>query len=269
MNEVTTYRWSFEEDVTRYAEAGYKAMGVWRQKLSDFGEEKGAELLAEVGMAVSNLAWAGGFTGTEGRSHGEAVEDAAEAVRVAGLLSAGSLVLYTGPRGGHTRNHSRRLLHEALKTLLPLAEEHNVRLALEPMHPGCAGEWTFLTCLAETLELLDQVNHPRLGLVFDTYHMGFNPKVFDLIPSLIDRLFVVHLGDGHAPPDRDQDRTRLGLGSVPLRDLVTCLTSSGYAGDFDVELIGEDISSSDYSLLLSHSLSTFTDLLSSPVQDCT
>ena len=37
MNETTTFRWSFEEDVARYAAAGIPAMGVWRQKLSDCG----------------------------------------------------------------------------------------------------------------------------------------------------------------------------------------------------------------------------------------
>src|SRR5262245_62293382 len=43
MNEMTTFRWSFEEDVAQYAAAGFSALGVWRQKLSDFGEETGIE----------------------------------------------------------------------------------------------------------------------------------------------------------------------------------------------------------------------------------
>ena len=63
MNELTTFRWSFEEDVHNYAAADINAIGVWRQKLSDYGEEKGIELLSEYGMQVSNLLWAGGFTG--------------------------------------------------------------------------------------------------------------------------------------------------------------------------------------------------------------
>ena len=69
INEITTYRWSFEDDVARYAAAGIPAIGVWRQKLSDYGEEKGVELLADSPLAVSNLLWAGGFTGSDGRSY--------------------------------------------------------------------------------------------------------------------------------------------------------------------------------------------------------
>src|SRR5438093_13465057 len=58
INEVTTFRWSFEEDVERYAAAGVPAIGVWRQKLSDCGEEKAAELLKAKGLEVATPLWA-------------------------------------------------------------------------------------------------------------------------------------------------------------------------------------------------------------------
>jgi len=64
MNETTTFRWSFEEDVAAYADAGIPAMGVWRQKLSDRGPSRAVELLAGRGVKVSHLLWAGGFTGS-------------------------------------------------------------------------------------------------------------------------------------------------------------------------------------------------------------
>jgi hypothetical protein len=41
MNELTTYRWSFEEDVVNYRAAGISAISVWREKIADFGEERG------------------------------------------------------------------------------------------------------------------------------------------------------------------------------------------------------------------------------------
>ena len=42
INEMTTYRWSFEEDVVQLRAAGIPAIGVWRQKLADYGEAKAA-----------------------------------------------------------------------------------------------------------------------------------------------------------------------------------------------------------------------------------
>ena len=53
--ELSTMRWSFEDDVVRYREHGYRAIGVWREKLADFGESNGRELLDELGMSVSGI----------------------------------------------------------------------------------------------------------------------------------------------------------------------------------------------------------------------
>ena len=160
MNEMTTYRWSFEEDVAHYAAAGIPAVGVWRQKLSDYGEEKGIELLVESGLAVSSLLWAGGFTGSDGRTFRESLDDAAEAVRLAAQMHAGCVVVYSGSRAGHTHNHAKRLVRDALRELCARPPASSVILAIEPMHAGCAAEWTFLTDINATLELIEAVGHP-------------------------------------------------------------------------------------------------------------
>ena len=47
VSELSTFRWSFEEDVLHYHAAGFEAIGIWRPKLSDYGEEKGFELVLE------------------------------------------------------------------------------------------------------------------------------------------------------------------------------------------------------------------------------
>ena len=121
MNETTTFRWSFEEDVTRYAAAGIPAIGIWRQKISDCGPAKAVELLQKTGLRASHLFWAGGFTGSDGRSYRESVEDAIEALNLAGELGSHTLVVYSGARAGHTYNHARRLIQSALVELVPLA----------------------------------------------------------------------------------------------------------------------------------------------------
>jgi sugar phosphate isomerase/epimerase len=260
MNEMTTYRWSFEEDVAQYAKADIRGIGVWRQKLSDFGEEKGIELLAESGLQVSNLLWAGGFTGSDGRTLRESIEDAEEAVRLAAEMKAGCLVVYSGGRAGHTHNHARRLVKEALKELAPLADQLDVTLALEPMHLGCAAEWTFLTSLDDTLALLELVGSPRLRLTFDTYHLGQDHQVVNRLAEVAHRIAVVHLGDGKAPPHNEQNRARLGEGAIPLKEIVCALTGAGYDGFYDVELMGEDIEAADYRDLLVQSKTAFAQL---------
>jgi len=59
MNEITTYRWSFAEDVENYQQAGYSAIGVWRHKLTDDNESQAIELLEASGLDVTHLSWGG------------------------------------------------------------------------------------------------------------------------------------------------------------------------------------------------------------------
>lgn len=261
MNEMTTYRWSFEEDVAHYAAAGFTAIGVWRQKLSDYGEEKGIELLAECGLDVSNLLWAGGFTGSDGRSLRESINDAADAIRLAGELDCSTLVVYSGARAGHTLSHARRIVRDALVFLLPLAEEHGVNLALEPMHCECGAEWTFLYALEDTLAMISEIGHPLLKLTLDTYHLGWERDFLSRLESLAPRVAVVHLGDGHPPRNQEQNRCRLGEGEIPLKDIVARLSELGYNGYYDVELLGEAVESADYHDLLGQSKQAFADFL--------
>ena len=254
MNELTTYRWSFEEDVQHYAAAGMDAMAVWRQKLSDFGEEKGIELIAECGLAVSSLLWAGGFTGSDGRSHRESVEDAHEAIRLAAQLKAPCLVVYSGPRAGHTHNHARRLLTNALKELLPHAAEAGVCLAIEPVHSRCAAQWTFLTDLGETVSLLERLRTSPAEV--GVRHLLFRCR------SGGDGAF-----DGSGCPTwalciwamrgtcRTANRTvvRWARGSCRSSRSSPSLVAAGYEGYFDIKLMGQEIETADYRDLLRQS----------------
>ena len=265
MNEVTTFRWSFEEDIWHYVEAGYEGIGVWRQKIADFGEERGVDLVAESGLSVTNLQWAGGFTGSEGRSLEESIDDAAQAVRLAGALDAGCLLFYTGGRNNHTFRHAERLLSTAIDQLLPLAEAADVTLAIEPMHPSCAEDWTFLTDLVETLSLLSRYESRHLKLVLDLYHFGEDPYLQTALPRIIPHVAVVQLGDRRGLHSNEQNRCPLGEGKLPLGDLVRLLIESGYQGDFDVELVGQDLQLCQYEELLECSKNWFEGILT-PVQ---
>jgi sugar phosphate isomerase/epimerase len=262
INEMTTYRWTFEEDVQHYAAAGINALGVWRHKLSDFGEDKGVELLADSGLKVSSLSWAGGFTGSEGATHRESIVDAKEAIRLASALHAPCLVLYTGARSGHTHNHARRLMRTALKELTPLAEELGITLALEPMHPGCNCDWTFLTDIDDTLALIDAAESPAAQICFDAYHLAQDEAIFERLEQLAPRIALVQLGDAKEPPQGEQNRCLLGEGTIPLSRLISALEATGYRGYYELELMGEDIETADYAQLLDRSKCVYEEIVS-------
>jgi sugar phosphate isomerase/epimerase len=261
VSETTTFRWSFEEDVTRYSAAGIPAVGVWRHKLSDCGPAKALRLLRRSGLRVSHLSWVGGFTGSDGRSHRESIDDAAEAVETAAALGCRTLLVYSGPRAGHTLRHARRLVETALRELAPRAAELDVTLAIEPMHPGCADQWTFLTSVDDALRLLDAVDHPNVKMVLDTYHLGQDKRLSRHIAEVAPRTAMVQLGDARQPPNGEQNRCRLGDGIVPLAEIVAALKRAGYDGYYDVELLGEEIEAADYQGLLDHAKEAFRALV--------
>jgi sugar phosphate isomerase/epimerase len=261
MNETTTFRWSFEEDVTRYSAAGIPALGVWRRKLSDCGQEKALQLLEHTGLDVSHLFWAGGFTGSEGRSFWESMEDAEDALRAAHALKTDTLVIFSGARAGHTLNHARRLLCDALKKLAPHAAELGVSLAIEAMHPGCAADWTFLNTIDDILDVIQAVDSPQVKMVLDTYHLGHDSRLVDRIGEIAEFIAIVQLGDARRPPRGEQNRCRLGEGVVPLHEIVAALKSAGYDGYYDVELLGEELESVAYESLLEHAKGAFAELV--------
>ena len=263
MNEITTFRWSFEEDVEHYQAAGYSSIGVWRQKIADWGDERAVDLLADSKLCVSNLMWAGGFTGSDGRTLAESVDDAADALRLAAAMQAGCLVIYPGGRNNHTFRHAGRLLRMALEDLLPLAEAVEVPLAIEPMHAACAAEWTFLTDLSEVTELIAELRTPFLKLAYDTYYCALDAGRTDLLVEAVPHLAVVHLADRRLPPTSDQERCPLGCGQLPLGELMATLLDAGYIGPFDVKLMGQEIETCDYWTLLEHSQQAFAELFAS------
>jgi sugar phosphate isomerase/epimerase len=261
MNELTTFRWSLGEDVDNFQAAGFRGIGVWRRKLADWDEDAAVDLLTGSGLTVSNLFWAGGFTGSDGRSLEESVDDAAQALRLAAAISAGCLVIYPGGRNNHTFRHADRLLRMALDELLPLAEALEVPLAIEPMHAACATDWTFLTDHATALSLIDELRSPWLKLAYDTYHFPFGAKQRSQLAGLAPYLGIVHLSDRRLPPSIEQERCPLGQGRLPLAEIVTTLQDAGYAGAFDVKLMGTEIEASDYWMLLEQTQLAFSELM--------
>jgi sugar phosphate isomerase/epimerase len=250
VNELTTYRWSFEDDVRHYAANGITAIGVWREKLSDFGEDQGCQLLLEHGLGVSSLMWAGGFTGSDGRTFRESVVDALDATMLAAQLEASCLIVYSGARGGHTRNHAWRLFRSALDKILPFAEEHGVVLAVEPMPASCGTDFTFLNGIDESTQLIDEYDSQHLKLALDTYCLADEPVGFARLTELASQIAIVQLGDAKEPPLGEPNRCFLGEGVLQLDAVVDALSLGGYDGFWEIELLGEDLETADYHEIL-------------------
>lgn len=253
VNELSTFRWTFEEDVLHYHQAGFDAIGIWRPKLTDYGEEKGVELIREHGLEISSLNWAGGFTGSDGRSYRESLHDGFDAVQLAADIGARTLSVISGGRGGHTNGHANRMLRSALKELSEAAQAVGVQVAVEPMHIGCAFDWSIVNTIPQCLDLITGIDSPNLGIVFDCYHVAQDDNVMVWLESIVQHVRLVQLGDAKHAPLGEQNRCLLGHGHVPLSDIVAKFQESNYDGFYEIEIVGQEVEHMNYEEILGES----------------
>ena len=250
-----------EQDALTYNQQGFSGIGIYRPKLEDYGLDRTIELLAEFSLSVTSLSWVGGFTGSDGRAFADAVADAIAAVSDAAQLRAETLIVLAGGRNNHIRNHARRTLCEALQSIAEVAEDHDVRISLEPIHPGCGDEWSFVNDLQSTLDIIETVDSPALGLVLDTYHVGMDEEVVRWLPDVVPHLHLVQLGDARHCPHGEMNRCLLGRGCVPIPTIMQTLAECGFKGPFEIELIGQDVELLNYEDVLAHAFDYATRVL--------
>jgi sugar phosphate isomerase/epimerase len=233
---------------------GIDAIGIWRDKIDDHGHRAAADLLFESRMRVSSVHWAGGFTGSDGRTFSEALEDACQAIQLSSWLGADCLVVHPGSRNGHTKKHALRLFSSALESLIPMSSDYGIRLAVEPVLTEQKSEWTFINGLDETLDLICQYQESQIGIVLDMYHVGQHQPVLARLHQLVDRIALVQLADRRDSCSREESRCLLGTGTVPIATWLRHLEQVDYRGFLEVELFGFDVESIDHFELLDRTL---------------
>jgi sugar phosphate isomerase/epimerase len=250
ISELTMFRWELADEVEHLARHGFESLSIWRTKLSDVGLEQAKGLIRQAGLRVSSLQWTGGFTGGDGRSFCDSVDDGLEAITTAAELDTDVLVVHSGCRGGHTRGHSHRLLADALDVLAPEALSRGVTLALKPMHPAAAAGCDFLNNLAHAVRWVERFDHPAVRISLDLWQFGNDPALPGLLADLVPLTAVVQVADCRGLPSADRERLPPGHGTVRLGPLVTALVEHGYSGDFEFELIGEAVEAFGYDHVL-------------------
>jgi sugar phosphate isomerase/epimerase len=262
VNHLTTFAWDLDDELIAYHREGFRAIGLWRPKLSGFGEERTADLLRELGISVSSLSWAGGFTGTNRWSFEDSLADARAAIKQAALVGAECLAIVSGPRSGHIDSHARRLITEALSVLAPEAAEAGVALALQPMRRDFSRSWTFLHAIDETLEVIGTAGR-GLKIAFDVYHLCNERRLVARIPELAPHVAVVQLCD--SPATARGERRMLGDGEIPLSTILRAFDEAGYAGYYELAAWSRSLWRRDYCELLRECRARFDSLCRQPV----
>jgi sugar phosphate isomerase/epimerase len=233
-NSMTADRWSLAEVIDACAEHGIGWIGPWRHKLAELGVEEARRRIDDAGLKVSSLC-RGGFFAAEG-----ADEDNRRAVEEAAALGTDALVLVCGPPPTKDLRAARDLIEAGIERLLPYADEHGVRLGIEPLHPMMIGERSAINTLGSALDICDRLD--GVGVVIDVYHTFWDPELPRQIERAAGRIVGYHVNDWLAATrDTVWERGMMGDGIIDLPAFTAMIDAAGYDGPIEVEILNPAI----------------------------
>lgn len=233
----------YEERIRRVAGAGYKSVEFWFHDHMFDGhdlipQEKDCEslkaVLNETGMSLNNFV----LNSSDGGIGGFLVkrEDRAEYLKrlellipKAKLLGCSMLITCAGNEIDVDRSVQRQAMVETLKEAGPIAQAGGITLVVEPLnslvdHPGY-----FLDSCAEAADVIGEVGHSNVKLLFDVYHMQImQGNILAFIEKNLD--IIGHFHSAGVP-----GRGELYNGELNYPFILKKIKQWGYDGRFGLE----------------------------------
>lgn len=242
LNQITTNGWNVREAVEGCARAGISSIGLWREKIQEYGLTNSKRALTDTGIQVSSLCRGGWFPAASKEERQARLDDNRRAIEEVAELGANTLVLVCGPAPDRDIAAGRLMVAEAISQLLPDALAAGVKLGIEPLHPMFAADRSVIVTLAEANRLIEYFKSDALGVVIDVYHVWWDPDVLSQIARATGRILGFHVSDWLVPPpDTLLGRGMMGDGKIDLRLLRSAVEAAGYAGAIEVEIFNRAI----------------------------
>jgi sugar phosphate isomerase/epimerase len=258
LNTATTKAWTLAQAVDGTVRAGLGAIGLWRDRVAEAGLEEAAARVADAGLRVSSLCRGGFLTAADDAGRAAALDDNRAAIVEAATLGTAELILVVGglpaasapggpalPDGDRDLVAARGRVADRIADLVPFAQEHGVRLVLEPLHPMFAADRAVISTLGQALDLAEPFPSDAVGVVVDTYHVWWDPDLQAQIAraGAQGRLASYQVCDWILPLAGDPllSRGYMGDGYVDFRTIGSWVTAAGYSGDVEVEIFNQEI----------------------------
>lgn len=153
------------------------------------------------------------------------------------LIGCSYLVLVPGPRPAKISDdqiveHSASVLRE----IADICRPNGLKLAFEFLgFAGCS-----VNRLEIAAEIIDRVDRDDVGLVIDAFHFHAGGSKLETIRRLGgEQVFLYHIDDAEDLPRqalRDENRLLPGDGVIPLSDITSEISGTGYRGVMSIEL---------------------------------
>lgn len=252
LNQATIKKASLTEAVDATVRAGLTAIGLWREPIAEYGVERSAQYVKAAGLRVSSLCRGGFFTASDPTARAQALSDNRRAIDECAVLGAPCLVLVVGglPSGSRDLPGARQRVVDALGELAPYAGERGVQLALEPLHPMYCADRAVLSTLGQALDLAEQFPSEQVGVVVDTFHVWWDPKLAHQVAraGAGGRIASYQICDWITPMPADNllARGMMGDGHIDFGPISRWVAHAGYTGDIEVEIFNAEIWAKPY-----------------------
>jgi sugar phosphate isomerase/epimerase len=225
--------------VAAYREAGVGGITVWRDSLVPCGVDESARILAGSGLKVVSLCRGGFFPATTAKGRAEAVDENRRVIDEAVVIGAPLIVLVCGAVGGVPLADARGQIADALQQLSPYAEQGNIRLGIEPLHPMYSDSRSAINTLSQANDMVEKLNSPTVGVTLDVYHLWWDDRLEQEIIRAGKRgsIFSFHVCDWRSPTiDLLNDRGLMGEGIIDSPRIRSWVEAAGFAGFIEVEV---------------------------------
>jgi sugar phosphate isomerase/epimerase len=240
LNQATVKRLSLAEAVALCVRHDIPAIGLWRDRVAETGLARAAATVRAAGLRVSSLCRGGFFTAADPDGRRAARADTLAALAEAAELGTGTLVLVSGglPPGQRDLGLARRMIEDAIGSLVPEAQRLGVRLGIEALHPMFCADRCVISSLGEAVDLALRFPADAVGVVVDTYHVWWDARLADEIARAGRRIVSYQVCDWvlPLPPDPLLGRGHLGDGCIDFGPVTAAVTAAGYDGDVEVEI---------------------------------
>ena len=143
-----------------------------------------------------------------------------------GSLLSGVLYAPWGERVAERREERWQRSVEALRQVAPLAEVNGVTLGLEAINRY---ETDLVTTAALATRMAEEIAHPNVGVLLDTYHMNIEERnIAKALHATGDRLVHLHIVEN--------DRGVPGSGHIPWGSVTEALKRLPYRGWATLEM---------------------------------
>ena len=243
IHTITTKPWSLRECIDRYSAAGVHGISVWRNVFEATKPTEAARMLRDANMRVPALVRGGFFPAFDDSSRQKAIDINRCCIDEAKTIGAGMVVLVPGALPGMPLGDARKQVADGIAALLPHAEQANVRLAIEPLHPMYAADRSCINRMTEAREVCERLRHPLVGIACDVYHVWWDPDLQREI-ALAGRqktLFGFHVSDWRVNTrDFLNDRGVMGEGVIDLKTIRGWIEAAGFDGLIEVEVFSAE-----------------------------